>query len=219
MGKWRRILAEYLCPKACGGQHLPGLGPRAGCVGCTFSPSRHSLSPIGVRTDISPVWHVPAILQHKACVCISATFAPQHLSGPDSHHKPEQSPAANQFYSHLFPRHSLTLESQKCRASAEGWEVWSGLCEGAACFPLDDGEANSQHTSPPEGFELPSGARCSVWGSAQVQTQPSHPDITAQTSGMNVVEKRGNLCIKPWDRIHEMGCFVLQKSQPPPCHL
>lgn len=37
-------------------------------------------------------------------------------------------------------------------------------------------------------------------------------------SGMsNMGERRGNFCLKQWDRMHEFLCLGLQKSQPPPC--
>lgn len=56
--------------------------------------------------------------------------------------------------------------------------------------------------------------------SAQVQTRSPlsemlwHKPLVSGTD--NVGERRGNFCLKLWDRRHELLCLVLQKSQPSP---
>lgn len=56
--------------------------------------------------------------------------------------------------------------------------------------------------------------------SAQVQTCSPlsemlwHKPLVSGTD--NVGERRGNFCLKLWDRRHELLCLVLQKSQPSP---
>lgn len=185
MGKWGRVLAECLCPKACGGQHFPGFGPRFECL-----TKAHFLSPgtvchplvWGWTFYLCENWHIPAVLQHKGCVCISATFPPQHLSGPDSHHTPEQSSAPNQFYSRFHGVWSF-------KSAEKALQLRVGRCD-QDCVQVQhiflvivEKEIASMSPSP-GGFEHPSGARCSVWGSAQVQTQPSLRDIVAQISGI-----------------------------------
>lgn len=41
-----------------------------------------------------------------------------------------------------------------------------------------------------------------------------HKPLVSGTDNMG--ERRGNFCLKPWDRMHGLLCLVLQKSQPPP---
>lgn len=123
-----RVLAECLCPKACDGQHLPGFRPRVECLA-----KSHFLSPgtvchpwvWGWTFYLCENWDIPAMLQHEGCVCISATFPPQHLSGPDSHHKPEQSSAPNQFYIH-FPGTALVLSF---KSAEKALQLRVGRCD------------------------------------------------------------------------------------------
>lgn len=120
-------------------------------------------------------------------MCISATFPPQHLSRPDSHHKPEQSSAPNPFYSH-FPGTALAW-SFKSAGRALQLRVGrrAGKC-GQGCLQVQHvflSMMEKQIASMPPlprdlSFQLGPGAVCE----AVFRCKLSPPSAVAQTCGV-----------------------------------